>query len=218
MWRALEKERHLDRNHQARPTGRRSSENPAGRARGGERACTSRRSAPRREWRTHRKRRSTCGSLAPPGVHARERVHGCTSRSAPRESACGRTGAEPQTRFPVEMEAPEACQPPPPTTDPATIGVPALLPMSCATDTNPDPVDGAPISSTTMDVASGAAFRTAASRLDFTDAAVEPQPLGFRCSRSVTTASSLMETSSALAACDSRYGRDCSRAPITREC
>ena len=40
---------------------------------------------------------------------------------------------------------------------------------SCATDTNPDRVSSAPVSSTTIDVASGAASCMAASRVDFTE-------------------------------------------------
>src|SRR4029077_11852080 len=165
-----------------------------------ERACTLCRSAPRRESRTPGKRRSVCDLPAPPGCCVLRQVRGCTFRSAPPPSACGRTGEGPQTRPPAGLEAQAACQSP--LRSARAAYNPAIdLPLSsCATDTNPDCVSDAPASSTTMDVASGAAFCTAAASVAFTAAADEPQPVDFTSSRSVTTPSSPMETRSAFAA------------------
>src|SRR6202042_2750672 len=124
------------------------------------------------------------------GVRAQGGAPGYTSRSARRPPACARTGGALRMPRPVGVGMPEAYQPPTCGTrawERATVARPV---WSWVSDTNPEAVSDELLSLTLIEVASGAAFWIAASRVDFTDAAKEPQPADLTSSRKVTTPSS----------------------------
>ena len=70
--RAPVKERHFNRHHQPVPLRVGQLEFPQETTLAAGRVCILCRSAPRTEWRTHRKRKSVCGSPARPNAHVRQ--------------------------------------------------------------------------------------------------------------------------------------------------